>query len=203
MGRNARQALEEKYTTAAIARQYYAVLQSASLSTSEEETARLCPGPCLWPSGRTWKVLRNREEAVSLARRLFQHLVSLLSAQVFNLVGLLLLVRLFVSKWEPALYGEWLVLSSVATYLGTLDLGMNSAVTNRMLAAHTREDREEYTRCQHSATAFYVCLALGASLLLALAVMAAAGGVWARVESDLSGGCCRSHLAAWERRSSG
>lgn len=107
-----------------------------------------------------------------MARRLFQHLVSLLGGQALNLIGQVILVPLFLAHWSALRYGEWLVLSSVAVTLGQLDLGMNSAVGNRMLAAYARKDMLDYRRCQHSATAFYVCLAAAMSLLIALLLWA-------------------------------
>ena len=103
-----------------------------------------------------------------MARRLFQHFVSILGGQALNLIGQVVLVPLFLAHWSALRYGEWLVLSSVAVTLGQLDLGMNSAVGNRMMAAYARKDMLDFRRCQHSATAFYVCLAVGASLVMAL-----------------------------------
>ena len=91
---------------------------------------------------------------------------------MLNLVGQLVLVPLFLAHWSALRYGEWLVLSSVAATLGQLDLGMNSAVGNRMMAAYARKDMTDYRRCQHSATAFYVCLAAAMSLLMVLLLWA-------------------------------
>ena len=42
---------------------------------------------------------------------------------------------------------------------------MNSAVGNRMLISFTKNDLEDYKRCQHSAMAFYLSLALVGSLV--------------------------------------
>lgn len=89
---------------------------------------------------------------------------------MLNLVSTLLLLPLFLRYWSAFTYGEWLALSGLTAYLATLDLGVNAAVTNRLLGAYTRKDNEEYLRCQHSAAAFYLSIAVGASLILALAV---------------------------------
>ena len=76
-----------------------------------------------------------------------------------NLAGTVVLVPLFLAHWSVGVYGEWLVLSSLANYLSTLDLGMNSAAGNALLASHVRGDSEEFMRCQRSALAFYLTLA--------------------------------------------
>ena len=105
-----------------------------------------------------------------MGKRLSRHFVAIVAGQVLNLAGTVLLVRIFLAHWSPVLYGEWLALSSLATYLSTLDLGMNSAAGNRMLASYVKHDREDYRISQHSALAFYLVLAASATVLLGLAV---------------------------------
>lgn len=83
--------------------------------------------------------------------------------------GNLLIVPIYLVHWSPTVYGEWLALFSFVMYLRTLDMGMHTAVANRLTQAFSRGDLEEYRRTQHSAMAFYLCLALSVSLLLGLA----------------------------------
>ncbi len=85
-----------------------------------------------------------------------------------NLAGTVVLVPLFLAHWSVGVYGEWLVLSSLANYLSTLDLGMNSAAGNALLASHVRGDIQEFMRCQRSALAFYLTLAALATVLTGL-----------------------------------
>src|SRR5213593_1322211 len=85
------------------------------------------------------------------------------------MVGNILLVPLYLTYWSPQVYGEWLVLFSLAGYLSTLDLGMSMAVPNRLTNTYSRRDLEDYSRTQHSALAFYLVVSLGASGLLAIA----------------------------------
>jgi O-antigen/teichoic acid export membrane protein len=88
---------------------------------------------------------------------------------MLNLLSTLLLVPLFLHHWSLLVYGQWIALSSLTSYLGTLDLGMNSAVNNRLLASYVRKDHDEYIQYQHSAIVFYFAIALGGTLLMAVA----------------------------------
>jgi O-antigen/teichoic acid export membrane protein len=114
------------------------------------------------------KSLRAPDPA-RMKQRVLHALAAFLSGHVIISVGNLLLVPLFLAHWSTARYGEWLALYSLVNYLMTLDLGLNPAVVNRLTQAFSRGDLEEYRRTQHSAMAFYVCLAAAGSLLLALA----------------------------------
>lgn len=92
------------------------------------------------------------------------------AGQMVNIVGNLLLVPLFLSRWSTGVYGEWMALSAVVAYFSVTDLGMNSATTNAITAAYARGDLGRYRYLQGSAMAFYVSMALTLSLLLGLLV---------------------------------
>ena len=101
--------------------------------------------------------------------RVQKGLIAIIGGQAVTTVGNLLLVPLYLTYWSPGLYGEWLALGSLVAYLSTLDFGMNMAAVNRLTQAYSRNDLEEYARYQHSAMAFYLVVAGGGTLLLALA----------------------------------
>ena len=113
--------------------------------------------------------------------RLIKHFFAIAGGQVINLLGNLALFPLFLSHWTPLVYGEWIALSSLTSYLGTLDLGVNSAVSNRLLLAYSRDDLEEYMRSQHSAAAFYSGLAVGGTFLVGLVAWLLPATLWAHV----------------------
>lgn len=102
-------------------------------------------------------------------KRIIKGLAAIFSGQIIVTLGNLLLVPLYLTIWSPAVYGEWLALFSLVSYLSVLDFGVNLAVINRLTQAYTRGDLKNYARCQHSALAFYLLLALTGSLLLAWA----------------------------------
>jgi O-antigen/teichoic acid export membrane protein len=101
-----------------------------------------------------------------LPTRLLKSAVALSAGQLLNILGNLLLVPLFLSRWSTGQYGEWMALSAVVAYFGVTDLGMNSAAGNAMTAAYARGDIERYRFLQGSAMAFYVGMALVMSISL-------------------------------------
>ncbi len=106
---------------------------------------------------------------------------AILACQVINAVGQIVLVPLFLSRWTSTAYGEWLALTAVVTYLSNLDLGMNSATRNALLAAWARGDLEEYKRIQGSSLAFYVPMAAAFTVLAILATSVFPIAAWMRL----------------------
>jgi|ERR1039458_2152311 O-antigen/teichoic acid export membrane protein len=100
-----------------------------------------------------------------LLKRLLRSISAIFAGQFLNIVGNLLLVPLFLSRWSTSMYGEWMALSAVVAYFGVTDLGMNLAATNAMTAAYARSDLGRYRYLQGSAMAFYVGMAFSISFL--------------------------------------
>lgn len=100
-----------------------------------------------------------------MLKRLLRSIFALLTGQFLNVIGNLLLVPLFLSRWSSGVYGDWMALSAVVAYFGVTDLGVNSAAGNTMMAAYARGDLAVYRCIQTSAMAFYVGMALTLSVL--------------------------------------
>src|ERR1035437_5662996 len=100
-----------------------------------------------------------------LLKRLLRSISAIFAGQFLNIVGNLLLVPLFLSRWSTGMYGEWMALSALVAYFGVTDLGMNSAAANALTAAYARGDLGRYRHLQGSAMAFYVGTAFSVSLL--------------------------------------
>src|ERR1017187_6562914 len=98
-------------------------------------------------------------------KRLFRSLSALFAGQFLNIVGNLLLVPLFLSRWSSGVYGEWMALYAVIAYFGVTDLGMNLAAANGMTEAYARHDIGRYRYLQSSAMTFYVGMAFSVSIL--------------------------------------
>ena len=110
-------------------------------------------------------------------KRVAHAFVAFFFGQGIGVVASLLLVPLYLHVWSPALYGEWLALCSVVAYLSSLDFGVQTYAVNRLTQAYARGDLQEYRRVQHTAFAFYFCLAL-------LGTVALAGfGLWSPLRS--------------------
>jgi len=104
----------------------------------------------------------------SLLSRVGKGAAAILCGQAIIAVGNLALVPLYLERWAPTVYGEWVALMALSGYLATLDFGINMAVANRLTQAYARRDFEEYASCQHSALAYYLALASGGSFVLGL-----------------------------------
>lgn len=114
---------------------------------------------------------------MSLLVRFRKGVVAILSAQLLNAGANLLLVPLFLTRWTPVVYGEWLALFSLIEYLSTLKFP-NMAVNNQLAQCYARNDLEEYTLYQHSAMAAFLILAVSGTALLAVGAWFLPIGSW-------------------------
>lgn len=110
-----------------------------------------------------------------MLKRVAQAFVAFFFGQGLGIAAALLLVPLYLRVWSPALYGEWLALYSVAAYLSSFDLGVQTYAVNRLTQAYARGDLQAYRQVQHTAFAFYFFLALLGSAALS------AFGWWAPI----------------------
>jgi O-antigen/teichoic acid export membrane protein len=113
----------------------------------------------------------------TMLKRIAHAFVAFFFGHGIGVVASLLLVPLYLHVWSPTLYGEWLALYSVVGYLSSLDLGVQTYAVNRLTQAYAQDDVQEYRRVQHTAFAFYFCLALLGSVALI------AFGLWAPIRS--------------------
>lgn len=91
---------------------------------------------------------------------------SLMSGQGILVLTQLLLPPLFIRRYGVPVYGEWIVLSSAAQYLGTLNFGLHNFANNHVAIAYNRGDMDEVNVIQ--ATAFSIVLGM-AAIVAALA----------------------------------
>jgi O-antigen/teichoic acid export membrane protein len=83
--------------------------------------------------------------------------------QAVNIVIQLFSLPLFLLHWDTAVYGSWLMLSAVPSYLTMADIGMVPVAGNKMMMAMGRSDVAEANRVFQSAQLFMmiVCGSLG------------------------------------------
>jgi O-antigen/teichoic acid export membrane protein len=113
-----------------------------------------------------------------MLKRVAHAFLAFFFGQGLGIAAALLLVPLYLHVWSPALYGEWLALYSVVAYLSSFDLGVQTYAVNRLTQAYARGDLQEYRRVQHTAFAFYFCLALLGSVALTAFGWWAPIGLW-------------------------
>ena len=102
-----------------------------------------------------------------MVRRVLHAANAIIFGNLITRAGSLVLVPLFLRYWSAARYGEYLALFAAAAYLSSLDIGMQGAAVNRLTQAYARKDLTEYRRVQHTALAFFILLAAGATILMA------------------------------------
>ena len=83
-------------------------------------------------------------------------------------LGSIILVPLFLKTWSATLYGEYLALFAVVSYLSGLDIGVQQASVNRLTQAYAKGDLDEYCAVQHTTITFYLFLATVVTLLVTM-----------------------------------
>jgi len=78
----------------------------------------------------------------------------------------LILLPLFLRSWSVAVYGEWMALYAMVSYLANLDFGVTVAAVNAATMAHARGDWPAFKRVQGTAWAASLAIAgLGIALI--------------------------------------
>jgi O-antigen/teichoic acid export membrane protein len=90
------------------------------------------------------------------------------AGQVVGVAGQLLTVPFFLRAWGDAVYGDWLTLSALSSYLSLTDMGMQLYIINRLTRHEVRGERSEFEETFSSALILY-------SLFSSLAMVALFG----------------------------
>ena len=84
-----------------------------------------------------------------------------------NLAGQLLSVPILIAHWGIRTYGAWIALSSLASSLTLMNLGIQSYVTNQLILMTSRGDHKEAARLFGSALKVYAVFCLAALCMIA------------------------------------
>src|ERR1700752_3821944 len=107
-------------------------------------------------------------------RRLFSSLGLSNLITVVTIVGQLVAVPIYLTRWGTQIYGEWLTLTNLVASLSILNLGVQSYVGNVLIACYVRGDLDEGTRVLHAALRLYTLLC-GIAFAIALGLAALPG----------------------------
>jgi len=80
--------------------------------------------------------------------------------QIFYFLLRILLPPLFLRAWGVNIYGEWLVLTSLVTYLSLVDLGSQLYIVNRLTQAHAQNDIGLFRSLLHTGMTLFFILPL-------------------------------------------
>lgn len=115
-------------------------------------------------------------------KRLFQLLVTALLGQGLSILSQLLIPPLFLHSYLQGseVYGEWIALSASVSYLGTLNIGVQTYVSNEMTILYAAGRKTEAQGVQASAFRLLLCLFLLIATF-ALIFFAFPPAVWLRM----------------------
>ncbi|MGI8557691.1 MAG: lipopolysaccharide biosynthesis protein [Solirubrobacteraceae bacterium] len=103
----------------------------------------------------------------------FGHIVRV----VIQLAG----VPIFISVWGLHLYGEWLILTAVPSYLAFSDIGFVSAAGNEMIMSIGRNDREHALSIFQAVSLVVAAVVMGLLILLPAAASVAPLTTWLKL----------------------
>ncbi len=97
-----------------------------------------------------------------MRKRLIQGIGANFLGQFINLASRVLLVPLFLTAWGAAVYGEWLLLTSIAAYLTLTDLGGQLYIVNRLTQAYALRDLPLFRKILHTGLRLFLIIPLAA-----------------------------------------
>lgn len=129
-------------------------------------------GPCAlraWGKAAGRQRMTLRRVSLGVGANIYDKLV-IAAAQ-------LAMVPVLATRWGLELYGAWLLLATVPSFLAMSDLGFATAAGTRMTMAVAREDRDEAVRLFHSAWAMVLASTAAAGVLALAAVLLVPSGM--------------------------
>lgn len=121
------------------------------------------------------------------ASQLRERVVSGLRAQAINQGAIIVVqvgsVAAFIHFWGVSLYGEWLLLFAIPSYLSMSDVGFTTAVGNEMIMLTARDQREHALRLFRSAWSLLVWLFAGLPVLIVCLAVVAPLESWMQLDT--------------------
>lgn len=118
---------------------------------------------------------------------LFNRLISGFGAnaygQVVVIITQILGVPLLLHFWGTQMYGEWLILSAIPTYLSMIDLGFSQSAANDMTARVARGDHKGALSIFQSLSALVYGIILVCLIMSGLMVLILPFGKWMHISS--------------------
>lgn len=105
-----------------------------------------------------------------IKKRLTGNFMANIYAQLVSLIYLVLTVPLFLSFWSINLYGEWLVLSALPSYIALSNMGLMNVAQNKMTIAMSKGDLECAKTNLHTVWSAQLLISICIALLVFLLV---------------------------------
>jgi O-antigen/teichoic acid export membrane protein len=117
---------------------------------------------------------------MGILTRILKVMAALLTSNAVNLVAKLLLPPIFLFRYGTTLYGEWIALSGAVAYLSTLNVGIQTYVSQDLTVRYQQNDLVGYHLRQSTALRLLLGI-LGSAALLCLVVFALPVQSWLRL----------------------
>ncbi|MGH7879151.1 MAG: lipopolysaccharide biosynthesis protein, partial [Candidatus Binataceae bacterium] len=104
-----------------------------------------------------------------MANQVHRNILYSYANQLAGIVGMLILVPLYTRLLGHRLYGEWIVVTTIATYLGLANIGIDQTLTNRIAEAVASDRKSEVRKL--ICTAFFAYGAIAGVLIAAFALL--------------------------------
>src|SRR5258706_695343 len=118
----------------------------------------------------------------SMLRRLFAGFGLSAGIVVVTMVAQVVSVPVLLTHWGAITYGEWLVLTNLASSLSIMNLGVQSYVCNLLISSYVKGEIENWTRLLHSALLLYILFTGVAVLVVFIFALSPGLLVWMKVE---------------------
>jgi O-antigen/teichoic acid export membrane protein len=105
-----------------------------------------------------------------MLKRLCQGIGANFLGQLINIASRIVLVPLFLLAWGADIYGEWLLLSSMVSYLSLTDMGGASYIGNRMTQAYAGRDDGLFRKILHTGLALFLTLPMTVFVMFIVAI---------------------------------
>jgi len=116
-------------------------------------------------------IATNAAATGSVARRLFYGFCASALGPVVTAVFQVLSVPLFLHYWGAKLYGEWLILSAIPSYLALSDVGFGTVAANHMTMRVGAGDRSGALETFQSTWIFVTVVSIATAIAVGLAVV--------------------------------
>jgi O-antigen/teichoic acid export membrane protein len=104
--------------------------------------------------------MNTEKHSQSVSKRLAKNFGGTAYALTITIVTQIISVPLFLHYWGKSLYGEWLVLSAIASYFGLSDVGFSKVTSNRMAMLTSTKDHGHALTSLQSTWTFVTCSSL-------------------------------------------
>lgn len=118
-----------------------------------------------------------------ISRRIIKGLGANAFGQFVNIMTQLFSVPIFLHYWGADLYGQWLILASIPSYLSMSDIGFGSVAGNEMAMLIARQDYRSALRVFQSAWMFIICVCSVVGLLTAICAYLLPFATWFNLHS--------------------